>query len=301
MRTLNLTPTGPAVSRIVPGLMRLQSMKLDAAGLRDWIKAVLDMGIHTFDHADIYGNYENEGYFGEALALEPALRQQMTLVSKCGIQLLSSQRPETRIKHYNTTGQYITAQAERSLRLLHTDYLDILLIHRPDPLMDADDVAAALNRLVRAGKVRHVGVSNFSPTQFALLQSRLDIHLVTNQVEFSVMHLDPLYDGTFDQAQRLRRAPMVWSPLGGGAIFRPNDERSQRLHDVLGRVAAAYNDAGRDQIALAWLMQHPVGAIPVIGTGKLARIRAALDACDITLERQTWYEILEASQGHEVP
>jgi predicted oxidoreductase len=299
-QTLTLTSTGPEISRIVPGVMRLHEWGLDTAGLHNWVHAVLDMGISTFDHADIYGDYGNEALFGEVLKAEPSLRKKMILVTKCGIQLLSAARPETTVKHYNTSADYILAQVERSLRLLHTDYLDVLLIHRPDPLLNADAVAGVLNRLLRQGKVRFVGVSNHTPHQFALLQSRLDSPLVTNQVEFSVQHLDPIYDGTFDQAQQLRRVPMVWSPLGGGAIFIPEDGRSQRLNTVLRDVAAAHDGAGIDQIALAWLMQHPASPVPVVGTGKLERIQAAWDACDIILTRQEWFRILEASLGHEV-
>lgn len=301
MQVLSLSPTGPEFSRIIPGLMRLKEWGMSAAELRGWIEALLDMGISTFDHANIYGGYSNEERFGAALAGDSSLRHKMQLISKTGIELLSEQRPDTTIKHYDTSSTSIIAEAERSLRLLQTDYLDVLLVHRPDPLMDADDIAHAFNRLVREGKVRYVGVSNFSPSQFSLLQSRLDMPLVSNQVEASVLHLDPFYDGTFDQAQQLRRAPMVWSPLAGGAIFRGDDERSARVKVALQRVGDELGGKPLDQIALAWLLQHPVKMLPVVGTGKLERIQSAAVALEITMSRQQWFSILEASQGHEVP
>jgi predicted oxidoreductase len=289
-----------SVSRLIPGMMRLNEWNYSPQELLGWIEECLAMGITTFDHADIYGSYTNEARFGEALALKPELRSQMELVSKCGIMLLSENRPQTHVKHYNTTREHILQSAERSLQNLQTDYLDMLLIHRPDPLMNADEVAAAFEQLLSDGKVRHVGVSNFTPSQFELLQSRIDVPLLTNQVECSVTHMQPLHDGTFDLLQQKRIAPMVWSPLGGGAIFNPQTDQARRLSDTMHTVAEAH-EARLDQIALAWLLKHPVTMIPVLGTGKIDRIRAATGALEITLSQQEWFRIWEASAGHEVP
>lgn len=295
-----ITPSGPEFSRVVVGMMRADSWGLDADGLRGWIARVIDLGLTTFDHADIYGNYGNEGLWGRALHGHSHLRGKVQLVTKCGIQLLSDTRPQTTIHHYNTTNEHIVWSAERSLKELDTDYLDLLLIHRPDPLMDADAVAAALQRLRNDGKILHAGVSNFTPRQFELLQSRLAFPLVTNQVEFSPLFLDPILDGTFDQAQQLRRQPMVWSPLAGGRLFNPTDARSEAVRAMLGRMADKYG-VEIDVIALAWVMMHPVGALPVTGTGKIERLQGAIAASHLQLERQDWFEVLVASQGHEVP
>lgn len=293
-------PDGLTLSRTIPGLMRLFDWKLDAAGLNRWIHACLEMGCTTFDHADIYGGYAIEAAFGEALALTPGLRDRIQLVTKCGIGLVTPNRPDTRVHHYDTSRAHILASAERSLLNLRTDRLDLLLVHRPDPLMDADEVAAALTELRRAGKVLHCGVSNFLPFQLDLLKARVDFSLVTNQIEFSVAHMQPFYDGTLDQAQRLRMPPMIWGPLGGGRIFTSTDDRGtrlrQKLEEIGGRIGAA-----ADQVALAWLLKHPARPLPVLGTGRLERIAAAVAAESLALDRQSWFEIWEASAGHEVP
>ncbi len=293
-------PDGLTLSRTIPGLMRLFEWKLDAAGLNAWIHACLEMGCTTFDHADIYGGYAIEEAFGAALALTPGLRERLQLVTKCGIGLVTPNRPATRVHHYDTSATHIVASAERSLRNLGTDRLDLLLIHRPDPLMNADEVAAALTELRRAGKILHAGVSNFLPWQFDLLQERLGFALVTNQVELSVAHLAPLHDGTLDQAQRLRRPPMIWGPLGGGRLFTGTDERATRLRARLADIGARHA-AAPDQVALAWILAHPARPLPVLGTGQLERIRAAVAAESLKLDRQEWFELWEASAGHEVP
>jgi len=291
---------GLSFSRIVAGMMNLAQWQLSTDDLITWLEAAIEMGITTFDHADIYGSYTCEGLFGQALQQQPNLRNKMQLVTKCDIMLTSENRPDNIVNHYNTSRAHIIASVENSLIELKTSYIDLLLIHRPDALMDADEVAEALTALKDAGKVRFFGVSNHSPSQFRLLQSRLDFPLITNQVEFSVAHLQPLNDGTFDQCQELRIAPMIWSPLAGGRIFWGEDEQSKRLQDTLGQLGEKYN-AGVDQIALAWTMRHPVNVLPVLGTGKLERYEAALAATDIELTRQEWYSVWVASMGYNVP
>jgi predicted oxidoreductase len=297
---IELTPDGLRLSRIVAGMMRLNEWQLSIDELVRWIEACLEMGITTFDHADIYGSYTVEALFGAALARQPGLRDRLQLVTKCGIALLSPNRPNHRVKHYNTTRRHIVASAENSLRNLQTDQIDLLLIHRPDPLLTANEVAAAFEKLLASGKVRHFGVSNFTPYQFDLLQSACDMPLVTNQVELSLLHMEPLHDGTLDHAQQHGYGPMAWSPVGGGAIFRPNDDRSQRVHAELQRLSAKY-DAELDQIALAWLMRLPSAVVPVMGSGKLTRLRHAVAAVDLTNGRQDWYALWQASAGAEVP
>ena len=300
MTRIQLTEGGPIFSRIVAGIMRLREWDMDTSALVNFIYQCLDLGITTFDHADIYGSYRVEELFGKALAAEPSLRGRIELVTKCGIQLLSPNRPDTRVKHYDTSREHIIASAERSLRNFRTDVVDLLLIHRPDPLMDADEVAAALGELRAAGKIRHAGVSNFTPRQFELLQSRLDFPLVTNQIELSVLHLDPLHDGTLDQLQQWRVPPMAWSPVAGGRLFDPANERARRVRGALAAVGQELG-ASVDQVALAWLLRHPARVLPVMGTGKIERLREAAAAENVMLDRQQWFAIWEASAGHEVP
>jgi len=298
---IQLTGSGPEFSRLVAGVWRLGEWGMDTRALLGFIHGCLDLGITTFDNADIYGGYTCEGLFGAALAAEPGLRDRLELVTKCGIQLVTSSRPGNRVHHYDTGRDHIVAAAENSLRELQTDRLDLLLIHRPDPLLDADEVAEAFGALWAAGKVRHFGVSNFMPWQFHLLQSRLDFPLVTNQIELSVLALDPLHDGTLDQAQRLRVPPMAWSPLAGGRLFDGGDERAGRVRAALEEVGRELGGAAADQVALAWLLRHPARVLPVLGSGKVERIHAAAMAEGLRLDRQQWFAVWEASAGREVP
>jgi predicted oxidoreductase len=295
---------GPALSRLVLGLWRLAEPRgpgQSPAEVLRLVEGCLEIGLTTFDHADIYGDYSCESIFGRALAQQPGLRPRMQLISKCGIKLVSDKHPEHRLNHYDTGRDHILAAAEQSLRRLGTDYLDLLLIHRPDPLMDADEVAEAFSRLRQAGKVRHFGVSNFHPWQFNLLASRLDFPLVTNQVELSVLHLAPLHDGTLDQCQQRRIRPMAWSPFGGGRLFGGEDDQARRVRQVLTDIGRDAGGWQPDQVALAWLLRHPAGVMPVLGTGRLERVRRAAAALSLELDRQQWFEIWRASTGQEVP
>jgi predicted oxidoreductase len=291
--------TGLELSRLVAGCWRLVDWKKTRPELDAWIRGCLDLGVTSFDHADIYGGYACEAAFGEAL--EPSLRRKIKLITKCGVGLVSAARPGNRVHHYDTSREHIVASAEGSLRALRTEYLDLLLIHRPDPLLDADEVSEAFESLLRTGKVLHLGVSNFMPWQLELLGNRLGSPLVTNQIELHVGHLEPLHDGTVDQCQRLRIPPMAWSPLGGGALLRSEEARWQRVRNALSRVGSRYGGASLEQVAIAWLLRHPAGVIPILGTGRIERLRALAEAERMKLERQDWFEIWEASAGHGVP
>jgi predicted oxidoreductase len=291
--------SGLELPRVVAGCWRLLEWRKTQDQLDGWIRGCLDLGMDSFDHADIYGGYACEAAFGEVLT--PSLRQKIQLITKCGVALVSPSRPHHRVHHYDTSRDHMVAALEGSLRALRTDYVDLLLIHRPDPLLDGDLVAAAFDRLHTAGKVRYFGVSNFMPWQFDLLAERLPMPLVTNQIELNVGHLDPLHDGTLDQCQRLRMPPMAWSPLGGGALFTSEAPGWQRVRDALGRVSARYPGTSPEQIAIAWLFRHPAQVIPVLGTGRIERLGAAGQAEHLELDRQDWFEIWEASAGHDVP
>ena len=226
---------GPELSRIVAGMWRMNEWGMSVQERVAFIEQCLEMGVTTFDHADIYGDYGVEGAFGEALRAQPLLRDRIELVSKCGIKLISEKRPGHGIQHYDTTAAHIVASAEESLRQLGTDRLNLLLIHRPDPLMDFDEIAEAFTRLQQSGKVRHVGVSNFTRHQFECLNRR--IPLATNQVEFSPMVTAPMFDETFDGLQDLRIAPMVWSPLGGGRLFTSDDANAFNVRATIQEIA----------------------------------------------------------------
>ncbi|MBP3193140.1 aldo/keto reductase [Natronogracilivirga saccharolytica] len=293
---------GPDCSRIIAGFWRLRHWGISRNQLTDFVHECIDMGVTTFDHADIYGDYTCEQLFGDAVAGNNGLRGKMQLVTKCGIRLQNSEtRPGISHQHYNTDYDYIIASAERSLKLLGTDRIDVLLIHRPDALMNADETARAFQQLKKDGKVLHFGVSNFTPSQVSLLQSRLPFQLVTNQIECSVLRIDPLHDGTLDQSQQMRMNPMAWSPLGGGSLFTGDGEKEKRLRNELAAIGDETGGYGIDQVALAWLLCHPSGIFPVVGSGKLARIQDAVASLGIALSREQWYRIWSASTGTPVP
>ena len=298
-----LPGSSDSLSRLVLGAWRLadHAERTPPEAITGLLETSLAEGITTVDHADIYGNYAVEEIFGRALDGQSTLRGRLELVSKCGIKLVSPKRPEHALKTYDTSREHITQSVHNSLRNLRTDYLDVLLIHRPDPLMNADEMAEAFTALRQAGKVKHFGVSNFTPSQFALIQSRLDFPLVTNQIEFSVLYLPPLYDGTLDQCQQLRVPPMAWSPLAGGKLFTNTDERSTKTGLALQKVGEELGGASVEQVALAWIMKHPANAMPVLGTGRPERIRESARAASLQLSRDQWFEILAASAGQEVP
>ena len=299
--SITLCQDGPTFSRFVLGLWRLADWGYTPSERLRLLHDCLDLGITTFDHADIYGDYGCEQLFGEALALVPGLRERMKLVTKCDIKLVSDKHPGHKIAHYNTSWQHIIASVENALTRLQTDRIDLLLIHRPDPLMDADEVAEAFSALRSEGKVLHFGVSNFTPAQFDLLQSRLGLPLVTNQVECSVLNFEVMHDGTLDQAQHLRRAPMAWSPLGGGRLFSSDDAQTVRVRQTLTEIGEELGGASIDQVAFAWLLKHPSRIVPVLGTGKIRRVRTAVEAEAFPLSRQQWFKVWRASKGHDVP
>ena len=288
-------------SPFIAGFWRLDSWQQTPQQTLALIQHYLNLGVTCMDHADIYGEYSCETLFGRALALEPSLRQQMQIVTKCGIKPAFGSTPERYVNHYDTGYQHILTSVDNSLKALQVEEIDLLLIHRPDPLMNADEVAQAFEQLYQTGKVRHFGVSNFTPAQFDLLQSRLDRPLVTNQLEISPMAMHTLSDGSLDQAQQYRCPPMAWSCLGGGEIIHSQSEQAVRLRKTLSQIAADHGTDDISQIIYAWVMALPSQPKPIIGSGNPARISAAVASSEITLDRQEWFSIWQAATGHSVP
>jgi predicted oxidoreductase len=274
---------------------------MDTRGICEVIQGCLALGITTFDHADIYGEYTCEGLFGEALAESGVDRSAIQLVTKCGIKLVSGRRPGHRIKSYDTSRAHIVASVENSLKCLRTEYIDLLLIHRPNPLIDPREVNDAFVSLRRAGKVLHFGVSNFLPCQFELLASKLEVPLVTNQIEYSVMNVGAHADGSVDLCQKLEIRPMAWSPLGGGRLFKGDSGQAHRLRETLAKIGREVGGASIDQVAIAWVLKHPVQFVPVLGTGNMERVRNAVAASEIDLSPEQWFEIRRASTGQDIP
>lgn len=286
------------LSPIVAGVWRMGEWNWTPQQRLRWIEQCLERGITSFDHADIYGGYTVEALFGQALALSPGLRHRMQLVTKCGIKLVHAQRPAHRVKSYDTSAAHVVASVDNSLRALGTDHLDLLLIHRPDALANPQELAQTFEHLHRQGKVRSFGVSNHSVSQFALLHRQHP--LATNQIECSVLQMKALADGTLDQCLDLGIRPMVWSPLGGGRLFTGQDEQASRVRWVLQRLAAEYG-ATPATMALAWLLRHPSRPIPITGSQRLQALDEAVAALSIRLSAEHWYEVWQASMGHEVP
>ncbi len=282
-------PKGPTFSRIISGVWRWHTVSPDT--VERLINTSLDEGITTFDHADIYGDHGNEEIFGNVLRKNPSLRGKMELVSKCGIKFSSSKRPSAWVKHYDTSKEHILWSVENSLKMLGTDRLELMLLHRPDPLMNPTEVAEAFSKLKQDGKVLHFGVSNFTPSQFTMLQHYLPFPLVTNQIEISLSRIDPLFNGELDVLMEHEASAMAWSPLGGGKLVAGDRELFSK--------AAKYN-ASYSQLSLAWLLKHPSNIFPVIGTTKPERITEAAKSIAIDLDRQDWFEMLKWVTGKEV-
>ena len=286
------------LSPIVAGLWRLNEWGLDVPARVRWIEQALDLGITSFDHADIYGGYSVEAAFGEALAAAPALRQRMQIVTKCGIKLKHPARPGHALKSYDTSRAHVLASVDESLRALHTDHVDLLLIHRPDALMDPDELADAFNHLRAEGKVLAFGVSNHSPQQLAMLHRRHA--LVCNQVEFSPLQMRALADGTLDQCTDLGLQPMLWSPLGGGRLFTGQDEQARRVRAALQSLAHIHG-VSLSTMAYAWLLRHPSKPVPITGSGRIQALAEAVAALPLRLSAEDWYSVWQASMGQEVP
>jgi len=300
MNRFPIAPNGPDVSAIAYGVWRLADDPegVSPGRIRAKIDTCLEAGITTFDHADIYGGYTCEGLFGAALAEEPGLRDRIEIITKCGIRAPGDALPDVSVKHYDATGARIESCVDRSLRELRTDRIDVLLIHRPDWLTSAEDTARGLKAVMKAGKVRSVGVSNYSVHQYALLEHFLGFAPATNQVELSLLHMNPIYDGTLDQCQTAGVHPQAWSPLGGGRLF--NDDSAAGLRQALEHVGAAHG-ATADQVALAWVAALPSRPQVVIGTNNVERIAAAAASTDFVLSRTEWYSLWEAANGRPIP
>lgn len=287
-------------SRLIYGVWRLSDTEDQSPeAVRAKIDTCMDQGITSFDHADIYGDYECERLFGEALKQQPTLRDSMELISKCDIALTSNKYPERRVKYYDTSAAYIQASVENSLRNLHTDYLDLLLIHRPDPFMDAFETGAALDDLVASGKVKQIGVSNFNVWDWRLLQQHMSTKLVVNQIEMSLLNSSAFTDGTLSALQLDSISAMAWSPLGGGGLFG-DSAAAKRLAPLFRRIGEEQGVTA-DLVALSWLLAHPANILPVVGTNNLQRIQQISRALAVEMDRETWFELLTAATGHEVP
>jgi predicted oxidoreductase len=286
-----------SLSRLVYGMWRIgDDPDTSPAHVQAKIEACLAQGITSFDQADIYGGYTAEAILGAALRASPGLRDQMQIITKCGIVAPAGRHSAARVKHYDTSAAHINASVEASLRDMSIEVIDLLLIHRPDPLIDHHETGAALDALVASGKVRSVGVSNFRPWDTRLLQSAMQARLVTNQIEISLMAHQGFTNGDIAFHQEHSMPVMAWSPLAGGRLLA---EADIGLRTRLAQIGAEHG-ADWTAVAVAWLLRHPARIMPVLGTNTLSRIAQISDALKIEMDRQTWFELYTLALGHEV-
>lgn len=296
-----MAPQGPQFSQLVQGYWRSGMWNMDSQARLSFLKEHVEMGITTVDHAAIYDAGHCETLFGEALRLDPAMRAQIEIVSKFGINAIDQTVGEKRVSHYDSSKQGILTSTENSLRRLGVEQLDALLVHRPDFLMDADQVAEAFAQLQQSGKVKHFGVSNFTAAQFDLLQSRLDNPLITNQVELNPINFNVLENGVCDQLQQYRVRPMAWSCLAGGGIFSEQTDQARRLRGALTELADELGAHSIEQVVFAWVLKHPSNPVALIGSGKIDRVKEAVGALALEMNSEQWYRVWVASKGFAVP
>ena len=290
---VKMHPKGPVFSSVVWGSMRSEEQFDSADKLADFLRFLLDRGVTTLDTANTYGipdPYTTEEFLGKAIKLVG--RDKFEIVTKCGIQRLSPHRKENHIRHYDFSEKEIRRSVGRSLEKLGIDHADAILLHRPDYLMDPEETAGALDALIAEGKTKFVGVSNMSPSRIDLLASRLKAPIVTNQIEFSPLYLNPISNGTFDHAIRVGYRPMIWSPVGGGRLLTSDDAQARKLRDILTRIAKENGLDGPAEAAMAFVARHPSKPVPIVGSGKRDRVDGAIKAIHTVMDRQDWYAIV---------
>ncbi|MHC1708780.1 MAG: aldo/keto reductase family oxidoreductase [Bacteroidales bacterium] len=289
------------LSRIVHGQMRMAEWKLSQLDLLRLIEQLIELGVTSFDHADIYGNYSCESVLGNVLRKHTHLRNKIEIITKCGIKLKSDKFPERQLKIYDYSFDHIVTSVHNSLKNFNTDHIDLLLLHRPSPFFDPAAVAKAFSVLKREGKVLNFGVSNFTPMQYEMLSSFTDEKLVTNQVEISPYCLEHFENGNIDFFLKERIKPMTWSPLAWGKLLNPTDAKGSRILKTLIEVAEELQVFPVEKIIYSWLLNHPVSMMPIPGSGNINRIQYAVDALEIKMSPEHWFKIYNASTGKDLP
>ena len=284
-----------SLSPIIAGTMNwgVWDKNLSTSKMVHLINICIENKITTFDHADIYGGYTTEAQFGKAFGESKISRDKMQLISKCGIQMTNG-RPNS-VKHYDYSKEYIIWSVENSLKNLQTDYLDVLLLHRPSPLMVADEIAEAVEKLKQEGKIIDFGLSNFTSSQTELILQKTEISY--NQIQFSATHNEALLDGSLDYMKIHDIIPMSWNPLG--TVFREDIDQTRRLKKLLLQLVEKY-EVGSDTILLSWILKHPSGILPVAGTVNIARIQLLMKAVELQLNQEDWFAIWTESMGRQV-
>lgn len=285
-----------ALSPIISGTMNwgVWDKNLTTKEMENLIQLCIENKITTFDHADIYGSYTTEADFGKAFHNSKISREKLQLITKCGIQMIAESRPN-KIKHYDYSKDYIVWSVEESLKKLKTDYVDVFLLHRPSPLMQADEIAEAVEKLKAEGKIIDFGLSNFTSSQTELIRQKTEVSY--NQVQFSATNFEPMVDGSFDYMQTHEIRPLSWNPLG--TVFREDTKKTRRLKKLLADLVQKYG-FGSDTLLLAWILKHPSAVIPIAGTVNIARIQSLMKAVELEMDKEDWFAIWTESRGEEV-
>lgn len=302
VKKVKLSCDGPELSEIAFGTWRIldDDPQPSSAEVAKRLEKCLELGITTIDTAEIYGLYTVEEAVGKGLAESADFKGAFEIVTKCGIDIPSKEKSSAQLPHYNATAENLVACAEKSLKLLGVETIDLFLVHRPDWFTTAEETAKGLDQLISSGKIKHAGVSNYTYHQFELLSSCVNQPLVTNQVEVNLINMDALYDGTLSQCEQRKILPMAWSVLGGGSLFEEN-EQSTRIRAALDDMREKYDGAGNDALATAWVMAHPSRPLAITGSNKLDRIESQAQAAAIQMDRQDWYALWSAAKGHPIP
>ncbi len=290
-------------SQIIQGFYRADKWNMSKQELNTFIHQLVENGITTMDHADIYGHYTVEKMFGDALNLSPELKSQIEIVTKCGIVQPNTIFPDQTEHRYDVSKKHIKRSVERSLNNLQVDVIDTLLIHRPSPLMKPCEITEALQELVEEGKVKSFGVSNFRRSQYELLNECLKddrFHIAVNQVEISPYHLDAFHDGTIDDMYKDQVKVMAWGPFAGGRLFDSSDKVAKRVLPVLKQIASSHQTSV-EAVVIAWFMKHPASILPILGTQHMNRVQQAIKGLEIQLSDQEWFDIYTAAQGYDIP
>lgn len=294
MQKIYLSDSGPKVSPAVYGFWRWEDAHTNSvADMERIVNLCLEVGINTFDHADIYGGYQCEEMFGQVMKNKSFRREDVVLFTKCGLVLPHTSRPDVRVKYFDTSAEHITRSVESSLKKLGTDYVDIFLLDQLDPLSNLEETALTLERLRTSGKIRNIGVANFTVFQHQLLASYLRVPIVTNHIELNLLNTTALDNGQIDYIKQRYMRPLAAAPLAGGRIENGTDPLAVRVHYKLGEIAAKHN-ANVESIAVAWIIK--LGALPLIGTLNEQRIRNIVAAFDINLDQQDWYDLYNTSR-----
>jgi predicted oxidoreductase len=290
MEQIQLCDNGPVVSPVIYSFWRSAEdpESISLKGIENKINTCIELGINTFDHADIYGGYEVEAFFGKAVKQKSFKRENIVLSTKCGTNIVSKARPAFRVRHFDNSAAHIRKSVETSLKNLQTDYIDILLLQGFDHLIDPDETASEITNLINKGLVQYIGVADFSVAQHKLLQSRLSLPIITNHIELNLLRTQAITDGTLDFIKEQYSRPLAWAPMAGGRLLDENDVSALNIRNTLKKIATKY-EINEEQLAIAWLMK--LGALPIVGTNSIERIKNATSAVNIELDRQDWYEI----------